>query len=135
MRLDPGMLGEMEKIVTDAETAKSIAGGNLQPVLSTPHLISWMETTAMDAVEMHLDAGQTTVGTFVNIKHMAATPVGMKVRIRMELVSVDGRKLTFKAEAWDELEKVAEGEHGRFVIDIDRFRENYEAKLLKWDGR
>ena len=97
-------------------------------MLSTPRLISFMERTAHFAILPHLKEGQTSVGTVVNIRHLGATPVGMQVRFRAELVKVDRRRLRFKVEAWDELEKVGEGEHERFIIDQDRFNEKLAQK-------
>ncbi len=72
------------------------------------------------------------MGTQVNIRHLAATPVGMRVRIRVELIEVDRRKLKFNVEAWDEIEKVLEGEHERFITDTVRFAANLAEKTAKW---
>jgi fluoroacetyl-CoA thioesterase len=98
------------------------------PVLSTPHLIALMEGAAQAAIAPHLEAGQTAVGTVVEMKHLAATPVGMQVRVRAEVVAVDGRRLRFRVEAWDAVEKVGEAEHERFVIDQDRFMKRVAEK-------
>jgi fluoroacetyl-CoA thioesterase len=68
------------------------------------------------------------VGSLVNVRHLAATPVGMQVRIRAELLEVDGRRVRFKVEAWDAVDKIAEGEHERFIIDKARFNERLEKK-------
>ena len=75
-----------------------------------------------------LPPGQSTVGTLVNIRHLAATPVGMAVRFRAELVEVDLRRLLFKVEAWDEVEKICEGQHERFIIDLERFLAGVDKK-------
>jgi predicted thioesterase len=111
-----------------SDTARSSGGETLPAVLSTPRLISYMERTAHFAILPHLGDGQTSVGTVVNIRHLGATPVGMEVRFRAELVEVDRRRLVFKVEAWDALEKVGEGDHERFVIDRDRFNERLAQK-------
>jgi len=105
--------------------------GQLAPVLSTPYLVSLMETTAHAAVIPFLEPGQSGVGAMVHIRHLAATPVGMQVRIRVELMEVQGRKLLFKVEAWDEVEKIAEGEHERFIIHWERFMKGVTKKQGK----
>ena len=128
MPLEPGLIGEIKIVVQQSDTAAAIAGSNLPPVLSTPRLISLMETTAHQALTPFLSEGQSSVGAAVNIKHLAATPVGMQIRIHLELVAVDGRKLTFKVEAWDEVEKIAEGDHERYIIDMVRFANRVEKK-------
>ena len=87
-----------------------------------------MENAAHAAVADQLPEGQTTVGSLVSIRHMAATPVGVEVRARAELIEVAGRRLRFKVEAWDPLEKIAEGEHERFIIDVGRFITRLEEK-------
>lgn len=128
MPLEPGLTGELNIVVKQSDTAAAIAGKNLPSVLSTPRLISLMETTAHQALSPLLSAGQSSVGAAVNIKHMAATPVGMQVRFRLELVAVEGRKLTFKVEAWDEIEKIAEGDHERYIIELNRFANRVDKK-------
>ncbi|MEJ5202501.1 MAG: hotdog domain-containing protein, partial [Anaerolineales bacterium] len=91
-------------------------------------LIQLLEQTARVTVAKHLAKGQTTVGALVNVRHLAATPIGMKIRTRAELLEVEGRRLRFRVEAWDEVEKIAEGEHERFIIDEQRFKERLEQK-------
>lgn len=130
MALEPGLVGELEIIVSDKDTAAAIGDQFALPaVLSTPQIVNLMETAAYTAMAPFLKEGQSSVGASINIKHLAATPIGMKVRFRAELVAVEGRRLTFKVEAWDEVEKVAEGEHGRFIIDVKRFNENFQKKI------
>jgi predicted thioesterase len=121
MSIEPGLVNEMTMTVQDSDTARSSGGETLPPVLSTPRMISYMERTAHQAVLPLLPEDQTTVGTIVSIRHLAASPLGMQVRFRAELVEVDRRRLRFKVEAWDEMEKVGEGEHERFIIDKNRF--------------
>jgi predicted thioesterase len=104
-------------------------------VLSTPHLIGWVETCGHDAISGTLQEGQGSVGTVINIRHLAATPVGMTVRIRVELLEVDRRRLLFRVEAWDELDKILEGEHERFITDTTRFEANLAQKTSKWRER
>ncbi len=128
MPLEPGLTHERTLTVQISDTARHSGGETLPPVLSTPRMIGQMEQTAHAAVLPFLAAGQTTVGTLVNIKHLAATPIGMTVRFRSELVEVDRRRLVFKVEAWDEVEKVGEGLHERFIIDEARFTARLEEK-------
>jgi fluoroacetyl-CoA thioesterase len=125
--LEAGLSAELELIVGEADTA-SRWGSGLVPVFSTPALVGLMEKAAVAALASHLPAGQTTVGAHIDLRHLAATPVGMKVRARAELTSVEGRKLTFRLQAWDEVELIGEGSHERFVIDEARFVAKAEGK-------
>ena len=125
--LTPGLQADFELTVTDADTAAQWGSG-LVPVYSTPALVGAMEKTAVLALEKYLPIGQTTVGGRIEIHHLAPTPVGMKVRVAAELVEVDGRKLVFKIEAWDEVEKIGEATHDRFVVDQFKFMEKVRAK-------
>jgi fluoroacetyl-CoA thioesterase len=127
MPLEPGLTGEILRMVTDSDTAAAYGSG-LVPVLSTPHLIALMESTSQSVIEPYLDSGQTAVGTHVDMRHLAATPVGMKVRVQAELVEVDGRRLRFHVEAWDELERIGEAEHERFIVDRARFLKRVAEK-------
>ncbi len=135
MAIEPGLIHKMTMVVEEKHTAAAMAEdsgiGQLAPVLSTPYLVSLMETTAHAAVIPFLEPGQSGVGAMVHIRHLAATPVGMQIRIRAELLEVQGHRLLFKVEAWDELEKIAEGEHERFIIDWRRFMERIEKKQGK----
>jgi predicted thioesterase len=87
-----------------------------------------MEATAVQALEGHIQPGQTSVGTHMDVRHLAATPVGMKVRTSAVLIVVEGRKLTFKIQAWDEVEMIGEASHERFVVDEDRFMTRVTTK-------
>lgn len=128
MTIEVGLTNELNLTVQESDTAASMTGGELPPVLGTPRLIQLLEQTARVTVAKHLAKGQTTVGALVNVRHLAATPVGMKIRTRAELLEVEGRRLRFRVEAWDEVEKIAEGEHERFIIDEQRFKERLEQK-------
>lgn len=128
MSIQPGLTHEIRYTVLEKDTASSSGGATLPPVFSTPRMIGMMESTAHRAVLPLLPEGQTTVGTMVNIKHLAATPVGMEVTIRAELLGIDGRRLLFKVEAWDATEKIGEGEHERFIIDSQRFIQRLAKK-------
>ena len=123
----PGLTGEVKHLVTEADTAARWGSG-LVPVFSTPALVGLMESAAVKALEGHLQPGQTSVGSRIDMRHLAATPVGMKVRARAELTAVEGRKLTFKVQAWDEVELIGEADHERFVIDEARFFARVEKK-------
>lgn len=116
----PGLCAELTHIVTDDDTA-SKWGSGLVPVFSTPALVGLMESAAVKALEGNLPPGQTTVGGHIDVRHLAATPVGMTVRARAELTVVEGRKLVFKVQAWDEVELIGEADHDRFVIDEAKF--------------
>jgi len=129
MALDPGMIREERFIVDESLTAAAYGGQRLAPVLSTPHMIAFMEGTAHKLVLEHIAPGQSSVGSLVNIRHLAATPVGMGVRVRAELVEVDGRRLRFLVKAWDDMDKIAEGEHERFIIDWERFMAGVARKV------
>jgi len=128
MPIEIGLVNEIKIIVTDDLTALESNVEGMAPVLATPRLISYLERTAHMAVFPLLPPGQSTVGTLVNIRHLAATPVGMAVRFRAELVEVDRRRLLFKVEAWDEVEKICEGQHERFIIDLERFLAGVDKK-------
>ncbi len=127
MTLTPGLSKEVMMEVTPKETAAALGSGGVE-VFSTPMMIALMEGAALQAVQPHLDEGQTTVGIAVNVKHLAATPVGMTVRAVARLEEVDGRRLRFAVEAYDEKEKIGEGIHERFVVSADKFRSKVEAK-------
>lgn len=128
MAIEVGLVNEMTMTVQESDTARMNGGESLPPVMSTPRIISYMERTAHYAILPFLPDGQTTVGTVVNIRHLAATPVGMEIRFRAELIEVDRRRLKFKVEAWDAAEKVGEGEHERFIIDRAKFDERLAQK-------
>ena len=125
--LSTGIKGKIEKLVTADMTARSVGSGELD-VLATPVLICMVEEAAWKSVSGELDEGQGTVGTFMNIKHLAATPVGMTVRCETELTEIDRRRLVFSINAYDEKEQVAEGICERFIVDNDRFTKKAMSK-------
>jgi fluoroacetyl-CoA thioesterase len=131
MSIEPGLVNETLITVQESDTARASGGETLPPVLSTPKLISYLERTAHAALLPGLAEGQSSVGVSVNIRHLAATPVGMTARFRAELLAVDGRRFRFKIEAWDAVEKIAEGEHERFIIDVARFLDSLKSKQQK----
>lgn len=123
----PGLSAELERVVTDDDTA-SRWGSGLVPVFSTPALVGLMESAAVEALTGCLPPGQTTVGGHIAVRHLAATPIGMRVRARAELVAVEGRRLAFKVRAWDAVELIGEADHDRFIIDEARFLAKVQAK-------
>ena len=125
--LQIGIRGSGEAVVTEALTAKAMGSGEL-PVYATPAMVALVEETAWKSVAPALEPGQGTVGTKLDLAHLAATPLGRKVRCETELVEIDRRRLVFSAEVWDEAGKIGEGTHERFLVDNERFQ-------AKADGR
>ncbi|MGC9468730.1 MAG: thioesterase family protein [Anaerolineae bacterium] len=135
MTLETGLSAEITHVVAESDTAATYGSG-LVPVLSTPHLIALMEASAQAVIASHLDSAQTAVGIHVDMRHLAATPVGMQIRVSAELTAVNGRRLRFHIEAWDEVEKIGEAEHERFIVDRARFMRGVEKKVEACaDGR
>ena len=124
-----GLNAEISRIVTESDTAAKWGSG-LVPVFGTPSLVGLMEAAAVKALEGHLPESQTTVGGRIDVRHLAATPVGMQVRARAELTSIDGKKLTFQIEAFDELEKIGEALHERFMINTEKFITRSQTKSM-----
>ncbi len=126
----PGLTGQAEVIVSEENTAQHLGSGNVL-VLGTPEMVRLMEVASVAAVDHLLPDGQQTVGVHLDVRHLAATPLGMKVTTRSELVAVDGRRLTFRVEAFDEVERVGEGTHGRVIIDVARFAAGVKEKASR----
>lgn len=126
--IEKGLKGERELLVTESNTAEALGSGSLA-VLATPAMIALMEKTARLSVAPFLEEGQSTVGTLVNVKHLAASPVGMKIRCTAELIDIDRRRLVFKVECHDEAGLIGEGEHERFIIDEEKFMAKASARL------
>jgi fluoroacetyl-CoA thioesterase len=124
-----GTKGESQLLVT-SENAINFLGMEGARVLSTPRMIGQMEWTCRQAVQPLLDAGHDTVGTHVNVAHLAAAPLGMTVRFTAEVIAVDGRRISFRVEAWDEKEKIGEGTHERTVINVAKFATRLAAKRV-----
>lgn len=128
--LKEGIKGTQEIVVTEALTAAAFGSGTL-PVYATPAMIALMENTAYKSVAEYLEEGSGTVGTLMNVKHVAATPVGMKVTCETELMKVEGRALTFSVKAYDECGLIGEGTHERFIIIEEKFLGKTNQKLNK----
>ena len=122
-----GITGEAKDQVTDNNIAKTLRSGELK-VYATPAMVALMEEAAYKSVQDELEEGKGTVGTEMNVKHLASTPIGMEVTAKAELVEVDRRRLVFKVEAFDERGKIGEGIHERFIIDNEKFQEKTDNK-------
>lgn len=122
-----GLKGQAETTVNEQNTAAAMGSG-LLPVFATPAMLALMENAAATSVQPFLGEGEGTVGTRLEVSHLAATPIGLAVRAESELVAVDRRKLTFTVRAWGGEELIGEGTHQRFVIDNARFLEKALAK-------
>jgi len=117
-----------ENLLVTSEVAIEFMGIDSARVLGTPHLIAYLELTARNLALGFIEPGYDTVGTRVNLSHLAATPIGMSVRLRAEVIAVEDRRITFKLDAWDEQEKIAEGTHERFIVHAARFGARVQAK-------
>jgi len=126
--LRPGLTGSAELTVAVEHTAPSIGSG-LVPVLATPVMINVIEAAALAAVEHLLPAGHQSLGIHLDVRHFAATPIGMGVRATAELVGIDGRTLTFRVEARDDKEPIGDGSHQRVVVNVARFDARVQRKL------
>jgi predicted thioesterase len=125
--IQAGMRMSLQKTVEIKDTAKAVASG-LAEVFATPAMIALMENAAYMAVQAALPQGYSTVGAQIDAKHIAATPVGFNVTVNAVLTAVEGKKLTFFIEAFDEAEKIGEALHIRFIIDEQRFQQKADAK-------
>jgi len=127
-KLTPGLQGHAEIVVGEQHTAPRIGSGRVR-VLATPVMINLMEAAALDAVENLIPAGHQSLGTRLDVRHIAATPVGMRVRATAKLLAVDGRTLEFRVEAHDERDLIGDGLHTRLVVNVARFDQRVQAKL------
>ena len=125
--VQPGLVGEATTRVSDSNVASAYGSGAIE-VFATPAMIGLMEGAAARAVAAQLPQGSITVGTRVDVRHLAATPLGGEVRARAELVEVDGRRLVFHVEAFDATEKIGEGTHERAIVDHERLLARARAK-------
>ena len=125
--VDLGIKGRQETTVTSANFAMNVGSGVVR-VFATPMMIALIEKAAVLSVEPFLEEGQSSVGTKINVSHVAATPEGMKVWAETELVEIDRRRLVFKVAAYDERGLIGEGTHERFIIDVEKFQAKAEAK-------
>ena len=128
MSVTTGLKGRAEAIVNDSNTAQAACSGAL-PVFGTPFLCALMEEASWKSIAPHLEAGQSTVGTRLNISHDSATPAGMKVWAESEVTEVDGKRLVLKVSAYDEKGLIGQGTHERFIIADERFLSKAAKKL------
>jgi fluoroacetyl-CoA thioesterase len=126
--LQPGAKGTAHLVVGAEHTAPSIGSGKV-PVLATPVMINVIEAAALAAVEHLLPVGHQSLGIHLDVKHFAATPIGMQVVATAELIAVDGRMLSFRVEARDDREPIGGGSHQRVVVNVARFDERIQKKL------
>jgi predicted thioesterase len=125
--LKPGLSATTEILVGSRDTAHHVGSGKIK-VLATPVMIMLLEEAALNAVEDLLPPGYQTVGTRLDISHIAATPVGMRVRATAEVTEVDGRRLVYRVWADDEVERIGEGSHERIVVEVERFDRRIQSK-------
>jgi fluoroacetyl-CoA thioesterase len=123
-----GLSAELTMTVTPAHSADALGNRGVD-VLATPFIVAFLENVSSAALKGHLPSGGGSVGTMIEMKHLAATPVGMTVRAKATVVETDGKRVLFAVEAWDEVEKIAEGRHERFIVgNLERFLERATKK-------
>ena len=127
-RLKPGLTGSAELVVGEEHTAPRVGSGRVH-VLATPVMINLIEAAALAAAENLLPPGHQSLGIRLDVRHFAATPVGMRVTATVELVGVDGRTLAFRVEAHDEKEPIGDGTHERVVVNVERFAARVRRKI------
>jgi fluoroacetyl-CoA thioesterase len=123
-----GAKGRYTLRVTPAHLANQFKDAALPPVFATPMMVTAMENAALNAVRGYLDPGESAVGTAVNVRHLAATPVGHQITAEAEVTEVDGRRVAFKVSARDDTELIGEGTHERMVVDLARLDKRLQAK-------
>jgi len=116
-------------LVLAVEHLASTAHPALPQVMATPMMILMMEQAAMSALTDYMEPGETSVGTLVNVEHLAATPLGHTVRAEAEVVKVEGRRIEFRVAAFDEQEQIGRGTHGRAIVELGKFNQRLQAKL------
>ena len=128
MEITVGMKGEASTLVEREDTAAEVGSGSLL-VYATPCMAALMEGAACEAIESGLAEGETTVGIELNLKHIAATPVGMEVRAEAEVTAVEGKIITFSITAYDEAGEIGNATHKRALVNAQRFLDKTYAKL------
>ena len=129
-RLRTGLIGTYGIVVVDEHTAPFVGSGKVR-VLATPVMINLFEAAALACCEQHLPPGHQSLGIHLDVRHIAATPVGMRVNATAELVKIEGRTLTFRVEAHDERELIGDGLHERVVVNVERFDQRVQKKLAQ----
>lgn len=125
--LEVGLKGEAGDVVTELNTAVAY-GNTVVNVYASPAMIGLMEKAALSSVLPFLGEGMTTVGTRFEVKHLAATPVGLNVVARSTLVEIEGKRLLFEVEAWDDAEQIGKGIHERYIVKLDSFLKRAQSK-------
>ncbi len=125
--MELGIKGSQSETVTEARTARAVGSGSL-PVYATPAMAALMEKTCLDSVAPALEQGRTTVGISLSLRHLSATPVGMRVRCESELTEVDRRRLVFSVKVFDEAGLIGEGIHERFIVEAEAFAQKARRK-------
>lgn len=128
MSLEVGVRGRADEIVSESNTAAAAGSGGLQ-VFGTPYMVALMEKAAWASIAPHLAEGESTVGTKLNVSHLSATPMGMKVWAESEVTLVDGKRIELKVAAYDEKGLIGEGTHERFIVTDKRFLAKTARKL------
>ena len=123
-----GLINTAETSVTKENTALALGSGSLK-VFATPAMIRLIEVAAAELVDKNLPPEMTSVGTLLNVKHNAPTPLGMKVRAEVKIISVDGRKIIFEVAAFDERGEIGRGSHERFIVNREKFQAKADAKI------
>jgi len=126
----PGLIGKSEMVVKEEDLVSRLGSIDVD-ILSTPRLIQLLEEAAIDAIQKYITSDQLSLGTRVKIKHLSPTPLGMKVTAHAILKEVDKNRLFFLVDAYDEMEKVAEGEHERLLVPKERFLQKVERKKVR----
>ena len=127
-RLHVGLTGTFSVVVADEHTAPFVGSGKVR-VLATPVMINLIEAAALACCEHLLPEGHQSLGIHLDVRHIAATPVGMQVKATAELVKIEGRTLTFRVEARDERELIGDGTHQRVMVNVERFDQRVQKKL------
>jgi predicted thioesterase len=130
MQIAPGLEGTAELVVGEEHTAPRIGSGKVH-VLATPVMINLIEAAALEAIEHLLPEGYQSLGTHLDVRHIAATPVGMRVTARAEVLRVEGRTVHFRVEARDEKDLIGDGTHVRVIVNVAKFDERVQRKLRK----
>lgn len=120
MEITVGLAGEAMAQVDSSNTARTMGSGDLE-VFATPSMIALMEKAATNALKEHMPLDSSSVGTLIDVRHLAATPVGMTVTAKAVLTAVEGKRLVFSVEAFDDKDKIGEGTHERFIVNCERF--------------
>ena len=126
----PGLMGKVEMVVKEEDLVSRLGRFDVD-VLTTPRLVQLFEEAAIQAIKDYIPSGQLSLGAYVKIKHLSPTPLGMKVTAHALLKEIDKNRLLFVVDAYDEVEKVAEGEHERILVPRDRFLQKVEKKRMR----